>query len=157
MRTGAAGEWEMAMRFAVFFSPTSPQMALRGAAGGVRYNVVSWFNEALEEKSETVQQFEDSASVGDGFDPQILRGSTSFRTSDLFQAAPCQPNRECRAQEGDRWIYSFPENPGFTLRAELSLPDPSAPPVLRYELTPKMDGFFRRLPRRARLCAGRRG
>ena len=143
MRTDAAGEWEMAMRFAVFYSPTNPQMELRGAAGGVRYNVVSWFNRALNENSESVQQIEDFASVGDGFDPQILRGSTSFRTSDLFQAAPhVSVTAESVRQEGDRWLFSFPENPGFTLRAELSLPDPSAPPVLRYELTPKMDGFF---------------
>lgn len=81
LRTETAGDWEMAMRFAVFFSTTDPKMEMRGGADGVRYNVVSWFNEALPEDSETVQQFDDFASVGDGFDPQILRGSTSFRTS----------------------------------------------------------------------------
>jgi len=143
LRTESAGQWQMSMRFAVFYSPTNPLMEMRGAAGGVRYNVVSWFNRALNENSESVQQIEDFASVGDGFDPQILRGSTSFRTSDLFEAAPhVSVTAESVSQEGDRWIFTFPENPGFGLRAELSLPDTSAPPVLRYELTPKMDGFF---------------
>lgn len=143
LRTETAGDWEMAMRFAVFFSTTDPKMEMRGGADGVRYNVVSWFNEALPEDSETVQQFDDFASVGDGFDPQILRGSTSFRTSDLFQAAPhVAVTANAVTREGDRWIYTFPENPAFTLRAELSLPDAGAAPILRYELTPKMDGWF---------------
>lgn len=143
LKTGTAGEWQMQMRFGVFFSPTDPKMELRGGAAGVRYNVVSWFNEALDEKSETVRKIEDSASVGDGFDPRILQGSTSFRTSDLFHAAAhVSLSASAVRKEGDRWIYTFPENPGFTLRAELSLPDASAPPVLRYELTPKTDGYF---------------
>ena len=143
LRTDTAGEKKMQMRFAVFFSPTSPQMQMRGGGGGVRYNVVSWFNEALDEQSETVQQFDDFASVGDGFDPQILRGSTSFRTSDLFQAAPhVSLTPESVRKEGDQWVYTFPKHPGFTLRASLSLPDEHAPPFLQYELTPKMDGYF---------------
>ena len=143
LRTETAGDWEMAMRFAVFFSTTDPKMEMRGGADGVRYNVVSWFNEALPEDSETVQQFDDFASVGDGFDPQILRGSTSFRTSDLFQAAPhVAVTANAVTRQGDRWIYTFPDNPAFSLRAELSLPHAGAPPVLRYELTPKVDGWF---------------
>lgn len=143
VRTATAGEWELSMRFAVFYSSTDPKMEMRGGAAGVRYNVVSWYNEASDDEGETVQQIEDFASVGDGFDPQILRGSTSFRTSDLFEAAQhVSLTAESVRQEQGRWIYTFPENPGFTLRAELSLPDDGAPPVLRYELTPKMDGYF---------------
>jgi hypothetical protein len=143
LRAEASGEWDMKMRFAVFHSKSDPKMAMRGGAAGVRYNVVSWFNKDLDEKSATVRKIEDSSSVGDGFDPEILRGSTSFRTSDLFQAAPfVMVTANAVRQEGDRWIYTFPQGPDFTLRAELSLPDAGAPPVLRYELTPETDGYF---------------
>jgi hypothetical protein len=143
LKTETAGEWEMAMRFGVFFSPMDPKMEMRGGAAGIRYNVVSWYNKDLKETSETVRKIDDSASVGDGFDPEILRGSTSFRTSDLFKAAPhVAITANTVRQEAGRWIYTFPENPGFTLRAELSLPEAGAPPVLRYELVPKMDGYF---------------
>lgn len=88
LRTENSGDWEMAMQFAVFYSPTDPKMAMRGGNADVAYNLVSWFNEALDEESTTVEKIENFASVGDGFDPQILRGSTSFRTADLFEAAP---------------------------------------------------------------------
>lgn len=143
MQTKNSGDWEMGMEFAVFYSPTDPKMAMRGSAEGVAYNVVTWYNEALDEDSGTVQQIDNFASVGDGFDPRILRGSTSYRTSDLFQATPhVRLKAESVRQVGDHWIYSFPEHPGFTLRAALSLPDPDAPPVLRYELTAKADGYF---------------
>lgn len=143
IRTAESGDWTMGMRFAVFYSSTDPQMEMRGGAAGVAYNVVSWFNEALDEDSGTVTQIDDFASVGDGFDPRILRGSTSFRTADLFEAAPhVQITAESVRREGDSWVYEFPEHPSFTLRAALSQPDSSEPPILRYELTPKIDGYF---------------
>ncbi|MFM7181651.1 MAG: hypothetical protein ACKO2G_09330 [Verrucomicrobiales bacterium] len=105
LRTETAGEWEMQMRFAVFFSATDPKMELRGSAGDVTYNVVSWFNKALEQKSETVEKVQDSNSVGDGFDPRILRGSNAFRTSDLFQAAPhVAVASNAVTKQGERWI-----------------------------------------------------
>ena len=143
IRTKNSGNLEMGMRFAVFYSPTDPKMEMRGSAEGVAYNVVTWFNQALDEKSETVQEIENFASVGDGFDPRILRGSTAYRTSDLFQATShVRLTAESVIKEGDHWIYAFPEHPGFALRAALSLPDPNAPPVLAYELTAKIDGYF---------------
>jgi len=143
IRTQQSGDWEMGMRFAVFYSPMNPKMEMRGGATGVAYNVVSWFNEALDEESGTVEKIDNFASVGDGFDPQILRGSTSFRTADLFEAAPhITLTAEAVQREGDDWIFTFPEHPSFTLRATLTQPAPSEPPVLRYELAPKIDGYF---------------
>jgi hypothetical protein len=90
VKTETAGDWEMQMRFAVFHSPKDPKMEMRGGAAGVRYNVVSWFNDALDKNSDTVQKIEDSASVGDGFDPKIV-GSIPFRKTRASHSA-----RNCR-------------------------------------------------------------
>lgn len=122
LRTEAAGDWGIAMRFAVFYSATDPRMELRGGAGGVGCNVVSWFNEALDEDSETVQPIAGFASVGGGVDPRILRESVSFRTSGLFQPAPHVALTANAVSQGeDRWSKHL-----ATLHAEGATDDGAA-------------------------------
>jgi hypothetical protein len=48
--------------------------------------------------------------------------------------------KSIKTEKGYRFL--FPEHPAFTLEATIEIPDPSAPPILSYRFTPKIDGYY---------------
>jgi hypothetical protein len=139
-----AGAAELNMSFTVFFAAQPPQLSLRNASTpGLEYTVPTWSNEALKGADASIKQMEDFLSVGDGFDPEIQKGSKDNRTADLFKSAPSVTLKADQAVETATGIeYRFPEHPMFKLEASITLPDPAMAPVLTYEFTPKKSGFY---------------
>jgi hypothetical protein len=86
--TRETGPVNLEMTFCILFTDKAPKVENRPSAGDVSYNVPSWHNPLLKKGSASIQQRSDDLSVGDGFDPSILKGSKDSRTADLFQAAP---------------------------------------------------------------------
>ena len=141
--TPETGPIDFEMTFCILFSDTSPKLENRPLAGGIHYNAPSWHNPLLKQDDELIKRKDDSLSVGDGFDPGILKGSTKSRTADLFRAAPHVTLSATGCVETKTgYRFSFPEHPSFTLEATIELPDPSAPPVLSYRFTPRNNGHY---------------
>ena len=141
--TGEAGSVDLEMTFCILFTDQSPKLENRPLAIDVGYNAPSWLNPSLKKDDGSIQQKDDALSVGDGFDPKILKGSKASRTADLFQAAPQVTLTATRSERtASGFAFHFPEHPAFTLEASVELPDPAAPPVLSYRFTPKKDGYY---------------
>lgn len=141
--THEAGSVDLEMTFCILFADKAPKVANRPSAGDVGYNVPSWHNPLLKKGATSIQQRSDDLSVGDGFDPSILKGSKDSRTADLFQAAlqvTLTANQSLKTEKGFRFL--FPEHSAFTLEATIEVPDRAAPPVLSYRFTPKKDGYY---------------
>lgn len=139
-----SGSVELDMRFTVFFATQAPELSLRPASiKGTLYNVPTWSNKALKGADSSIKQVEDFLSIGDGFDPSMLKGSKDKRTGDLFKSAAHVTLSASQSRETATGIkFSFPEHPMFELEAEISLPDPGAPPVLSYRFTPMKKGYY---------------
>lgn len=142
-RTGA-GAVELDMKFTIFFAAQPPLLSLRNVATpGLEYTVPTWSNKALRGADASIKQMEDFLSVGDGFDPEIQKGSKDDRTADLFKSAPSVTLSADQSVETAMGIeYRFPEHPMFKLEARITLPDPAAPPVLTYRFTPNESGHY---------------
>jgi hypothetical protein len=141
--TAATGPVDLAMTFSILFSDQAPKLENRPLAIEPNYNAPSWHNPSLNPGDATIKQKNDDLSVGDGFDPSILRGSKTSRTADLFKAAPQVTLTATKSvPTATGFSFSFPEHPAFTLEASIELPDPAAPPVLSYRFTPKKDGYY---------------
>ena len=137
------GEVDLDLRFTVFFATGSPDMSFRNASAGVEYTMPSWANKALKGSDGTIEQVDSFLSVGDGFDPSVLKGSKDKRTADIFKSSAWVTLSASKSvKTGTGFAFTFPEHPMFELQAELSLPDPAAPPVLSYRLTPKVKGYY---------------
>ena len=141
-RSGA-GAVELDMIFTILFADRSPEMSLRNAAmPGLNYPVPTWANKALKKTDGSIKDLSGDLNVGDGFDPDIQKGSRENRTADIFKSASnvtLTANQSVQTAAGIE--YRFPEHPMFQLTAVLSLPDPAAPPVLSFRFTPKKDGY----------------
>jgi len=143
LKTGETGEWPLDITFCVLFSEADPSPALRPAGIGVKYNIVTWYNRRLKTDEAASDKVDDLLSVGDGFDPRILKGSTESRTSDIFQSAPYVLMRAERAEKTPAGLeYTFPDHPLFTLRATVAASGEAEPPVLQYQFTPKAEGYY---------------
>lgn len=141
--TPEAGPVDLEMTFCILFSDQAPKLENRPLAIAPSYNAPSWHNPSLKSGDGTIKQKSDDLSVGDGFDPSILKGSKTSRTADLFKSAPqvtLTATTSVPIATGFR--FSFPEHPAFMLDASVVLPDPAAPPVLSYRFTPKKDGYY---------------
>jgi hypothetical protein len=141
--TRETGPVDLEMTFCILFTDKAPKVENRPSAGDVGYNVPSWHNPLLKKGAASIQQRSDDLSVGDGFDPSILKGSKDSRTADLFQAAPqvtVTANQSIKTEKGFRFL--FPEHPAFRMEATIEVPDPAAPPVFSYRFTPKKDGYY---------------
>ena len=130
--------------FQVYMQPENPKMALRpGNIENVSYNVVSWENPQLEEKDRLVERKRDEAQYGDGFDNRVLDAKTSFRTADVFKAAPkIEIVPYTSRREGATIYFEFKEEAGFYFSAKVSLDPADAFPVLSFELKPKVAAYF---------------
>ncbi|GAB2791969.1 hypothetical protein GCM10027275_41030 [Rhabdobacter roseus] len=128
--------------YRVLYRPDDPGMALRPAGiPNVQYNVLSWQASTSGELLQAVER--NDQQQGDGFDDRILSARQEARTVQLTQAAQgtlLQPRRIEKKAGG--WVLHFPAQPNYTLTAELSLAPGKAYPLLRYELTPKKQGYF---------------
>jgi hypothetical protein len=143
LRSSEAGSIDLNMEFVVFFSASDPKTALSPVNEGVKYNITSWESKELPgEKTESKPDV-DSNSVGDGFDPRILNANKSFKTQDIFKSARFVTIRaaNCRSIESG-FAFDFPQNAGFSLKAQVTLPDPLSPPRLSYEFVPKAKGYY---------------
>ena len=141
--TRETGPIDLEMTFCILFSEQSLKLEHRPLAIDAAYNAPSWRNPKLKPGDRSIKQKDDALSIGDGFDPGILKGSKESRTADLFQAAPqftLTATEGLKTEKGFR--FSFPEHPSFNLEASIELPDPSAPPVLSYRFTPRKDGCY---------------
>lgn len=141
--TPEAGSVNLEMTFCILFSDKAPKLENRPLAIAPDYNAPTWLNPSLKPGDKTIRQKNDNLSVGDGFDPSILKGSKTSRTADLFKAAPqvTLTAIKCIAT-ATGFSFSFPEHPAFTLEASIELADPAAPPVLSYRFIPKKDGYY---------------
>lgn len=138
-----AGTVDLEMSFCILSADQAPKPENRPLAIDVDYNAPSWYNPLLKEGSASIRQKNDDLSVGDGFDPSILKGSKDARTADLFQAAPkvtLTAIQSLQTEKGFRFL--FPDHPAFTIEATIEVPDPAAPPVLSYRFTARKDGYY---------------
>jgi hypothetical protein len=138
------GAFAFDLTFCVFFSEADPKPAMRGGeVENIQYNVITWENKDLKENSLSASQRKDFLSVGDGFDPAILKGSKTGRTANLFHAASqVYVTAEKVLTDSTALKYVFPEHPLFTLQARVSLPQEDRPPVLQYVFTPRKEGYY---------------
>ncbi|UDQ98760.1 hypothetical protein AAEX28_01415 [Lentisphaerota bacterium WC36G] len=130
--------------FVVFFAKKNPKISLRSVSGR-QYSVSSWITtnpqakNTLKENSKEVDYF----SIGDGFDPSILKGSNKGRVNDIFQSAPAFWLTATSAKVIENTIhFTFKEHPLFKLSAELKLPEGDSLPKFSYQFTALKDGYY---------------
>jgi len=130
------------LAFTVLYRADDPEMALRPAGiEGVAYNVATW--RAWDRAhADLVPEERDEATQGDGFDDRILAARAEPRSADYFNAGEkiaIQPVSVRR--DGDRLIATYPDDPRFTLTAEIDL-TAEPYPLLSWKLDAKVPGYF---------------
>lgn len=129
-------------QFSVIYRPDDPGLALRPAGiSHVSYNVPTW--EAYRNKSsDLVNVHIDSATGGDGFDDRILKGNTSKRTVDIFDAGRVIHVRGAvYRRNGDTTFYKFPDQDLFSLEA-YTIGNGKPYPLLHFKLITRRQGWF---------------
>jgi len=132
--------------FTVISSSKDPQLAMRpGGIGRVSYNIATWkVDPALLKKEAALKNIKkNAATAGDGFDDSILKGRTDGRTADLFYSGQVTVvTADAARLSGNSIVFTFEENPSFTLKATLTLSDICREPVLEYSFVPKQKGYY---------------
>jgi len=128
--------------FYVYYSAVNPKMALRPSAiKSVQYNVITW--EGSFDKKQVVQVNRKAEQAGDGFDDNILEGSTKQRTADVFALKNkilIQPVSAKTNKGNLEFTYNANEN--FDFSATIKKAKKGGYPELIFSLTPKVKGYF---------------
>lgn len=129
-------------QFRVFYRADNPAIAMRPAGiPNVQYNVLTWKSASSDAALKTVKR--NDQQQGDGFDDRILSANAETRTANVFQSAVSTALTPSRVeQKGRGWLLYFPEQPDYTLTADLTLATGSAYPQVSFTLTPKKAGYF---------------
>ena len=138
------GNREFTLAFVVLYNEKDPHLKFRGVGGGISYNIPTW-TAADPEKADRLntQSGTDHSSVGDGFDPSILKGSHKGRTDDIFQAAPSfWLSAKSHSVTGYGIEFSFGNHPLFSFTALLELESGAAFPKLSFEIKPSQSGYY---------------
>ncbi|MDR0902301.1 MAG: hypothetical protein LBM92_05985 [Opitutaceae bacterium] len=127
--------------FTLLFRDTDPQFAVRpNRVAGVPYSVETWRVEKSKAEKTGARTI-DSAMVGDGWDPRILKGDQGDRVSDLFAAGDRLRVTGQAAAEGDRVVWRFDGRGRFDLAATITQPDANGP-LLEVAFTPRKEGWW---------------
>jgi hypothetical protein len=128
--------------FYVYYSAVNPKMALRPSAiKNVQYNVITW--EGSFDKKQVTQVNRKAEQAGDGFDDNILEGSTKQRTADVFalkNKTLIQPVSAKTKKGNLEFRYNATEN--FDFSATIKKAKKGGCPELIFSLTPKVKGYF---------------
>lgn len=127
--------------FVVFYNEKDPSLALKpGNFKKTLYNIPTWLSKEnnLKKRDRTADQ------VGDGFDDSILNFQNEKRTANLFLAPEekyyLKAISNSKKENQIKFIYK--ENEKFSFSAEVIYSDSLLYPLLKYTLTPKVNGFF---------------
>jgi len=133
---------EFELRFVVLYSEKDPALALRPMPD-IKYNISSWGSADPSAAASGIISHRDSNSVGDGFDPSILKGDGTGRTFDLFQTAPAYwvSATHHTVSQGEH-VFDFGDHALFSLKARLESVAGSRYPRLAFAFTPAKPGYY---------------
>ena len=146
MRTQTGGQFQCTPAFTVIFTETNPKIENRPAGiEHVMYNVVSWEADPAQLPQDKMLKAVKAGAgmAGDGFDDNILKGSTKNRTANLFYAGSTTVVTATGAKiTGDSVQFRFADNPSFTITATLTLSDTHREPVLAFHFQAHAQGYY---------------
>jgi hypothetical protein len=129
-------------RFVILYSEKDPKLELRPMSN-IKYNLSSWVSADPSTAARGIMSQRDNNSVGDGFDPAILKGDGKGRTFDLFQAAPAYWVSATRHTASTReHVFEFEKHSLFALEARLESLPGSGYPRLTFSFTPAKAGYY---------------
>lgn len=136
------------MRFVIGSAADDATLAMRPAKiEKINYNVVTWpdVNVAATQPTNLGKKTDTSRVAGDGFDDDILKGSTVGRTSDVFNSATFTTVEATGDFDGGTYgtTFHFPATRDGRLSVELGRSaSADDAPTLRYTFTAARDGHF---------------
>jgi hypothetical protein len=128
--------------FVVLYNATDPGMALKPAGiKKVDYNVLTW-KVKDSSKADFKQKKVNASMAGDGFDDNILRTKTEWRTASIYNAGERTEIKATGArQKGDTVFFEFPASGNFLLTAYL-LTTATPYPFFQYSFRPSQPGYY---------------
>jgi hypothetical protein len=138
---GDVFERNFEVNFVVLYETQDPRLGMAGVRG-VKYLAAKW-KTSDPERADTIISSIDQDSVGDGFDPELLKGSTGSNTQDVFKSAPSfWVTATSHTMEKGGVTFHFEDHLLFQLSARLQLQAGNAYPTLTYHFTPKKSGYY---------------